>query len=391
MINFQSRLACLGFFLAAWPGLVLGQEPKTTKSEIQTPTPPTTSTDIPFKSHDGLDMFGRLVLPKDARPRAIVLYVQTAEGQTIDVRRPLGNGKTFNYFDLYRVELPKRNIGFFSYEGRGIRMGDSAPRYETIDRDVFNTSTLDNKVKDVASAIEAVRRQPGLRDTPIFLMGASEGTLLAVEAASRQPAAVQGLVLYGVLAWNMKQNFAYICTDGDFMRARPLDKDNNGTVTREEWESVITDKNIGIDRVDKNGDGSFTVDDVRISNKKLLDAVDNNDFAVLDAWANSGAPAVALPDHWFKDHFAHGEMWSFLQGLDIPVGMFHGDRDNMASMAAVKEMEKKANAAGRSNVEFHYFEGLDHSLNIGQYFVNGTLPAGHQSIFRFIDRIAPKE
>jgi alpha-beta hydrolase superfamily lysophospholipase len=269
-------------------------------------------------------------------------------------------------------------------------MGDAPPRYETIDRDVFNTSTLDNKVKDVLGAVEAIRKQPGLGETPVFLMGASEGTLLAAEAASRNPAAVQGLILYGTLASNMKQNFAFICSDGAFMGARAMDKDNNGSITKEEWEAVVKDKKVGIDKADLNRDGVFTVEDVRITNKKLLDALANNDFATLNAWTQSGAPAVALPDKWFEDHFAHAEIWTFLKGLDVPVGLFHGDRDNMASMSAVKELEKASEKASRTNLKFHYFEGLDHSLNIGQYFVKGSIPAGHQAIFRFIDRIAPK-
>jgi len=117
---------------------------------------------VDFKSHDGHEMLGKLVLPEAAAPRAIVIYVQTAEGATVDQKRPLGGGKTFNYFDLYREILPPKGIGFFSYEGRGIRMGDQLPRFEKIDREVFNTGTLDNKVKDVISAINTVREQEKL-------------------------------------------------------------------------------------------------------------------------------------------------------------------------------------------------------------------------------------
>ncbi len=220
-------------------------------------------------------------------------------------------------------------------------------------------------------------------------MGASEGTLIGAEAASRNPAAVQGIILYGTLARNMKHNFAFINSDGAFLVARPLDKDIDGSITKEEWDSVV--KNHGIELVDKNGDGSYTVDDVRIINKKMLDAIENDDFTTLNAWGRSGAAAVALPDKWFEDHFAHAEIWNFLKGLHMPVGVFHGDQDRMASMAAVKELERKAKDAGRTNIEFHYFEGLDHSLNIGQYFVSGEMPPGHQAIFRFIERIAPKQ
>jgi hypothetical protein len=37
-------------------------------------------------------------------------------------------------------------------------------------------------------------------------------------------------------------------------------------------------------------------------------------------------------------------------------------------------------------MEFHYFTGVGHSLGIERYFVDGTVPAGHQAIFEFIKR-----
>jgi len=110
------------------------------------------------------------------------------------MKRPLGGGKTFNYYDLYREKLPPINVAFFSYEGCGIRNGDSPPRYEQIDWDVYNTSALENKVRGVLSTLAAVRKQEGTKAARIFLMGASEGTLLAAEAASRAPGEVAGLV-----------------------------------------------------------------------------------------------------------------------------------------------------------------------------------------------------
>lgn len=53
--------------------------------------------------------------------------------------------------------------------------------------------------------------------------------------------------------------------------------------------------------------------------------------------------------------------------------------------AGVKELERQARAAGKSRMQFHYFEGLDHSLGIGAYFSKGTIPAGHQAIFEFVE------
>jgi dienelactone hydrolase len=135
--------------------------------------------DIPFKSYDGYEMFGKLTIPTSAGSHPVVIYVQTAEGMTVDMRRQKTRDSTFNYFDLYREKLPEMDVAFFSYEGRGIRMGDKPPRYETINWDIYNTSTLENKVRDILSAVQVVKKHPGISSSRIFLMGASEGTLLA--------------------------------------------------------------------------------------------------------------------------------------------------------------------------------------------------------------------
>ena len=79
-------------------------------------------------------------------------------------------------------------------------------------------------------------------------------------------------------------------------------------------------------------------------------------------------------------------MWTFLAKLDIAVGFFQGDMDQFTPISGVKDLEAAARKAGKSKMEFHYFGGLDHSLNIDEYFKNGTIPAGHKAIFEFIKK-----
>jgi hypothetical protein len=62
------------------------------------PTKPQT-TEISFTSYDGHPMQGKLTMPGTSGSFPVVIYVQTAEGMTVDMKRPLPNG-TFNYFDL---------------------------------------------------------------------------------------------------------------------------------------------------------------------------------------------------------------------------------------------------------------------------------------------------
>ena len=57
----------------------------------------------------------------------------------------------------------------------------------------------------------------------------------------------------------------------------------------------------------------------------------------------------------------------------------------------MKRLEVEAKKAGKSKMEFHYFENLDHTLGIAGYFVKGTLPEGHKAIFEFIKEQTAKK
>ncbi|MFN2492305.1 MAG: alpha/beta hydrolase family protein [Pyrinomonadaceae bacterium] len=351
--------------------------------------------EIPFTSHDGYPMFGKLTIPTSRGKHPVVIYVQTAEGMTVDMKRQKRGGATFNYFDLYRAKLPEINVAFFSYEGRGIRMADKPPRYETINSDIYNTSTLENKVRDVMTAVQIIKKQPDINPARIFLMGASEGTLLAAEAAARSRGQIRGLILYGVLTTNMRENFKYIVTDGSFLPWKSFfDTDKDGKVSKQEFEAdprKYREKvlhNAPFEALDKNGDGFFTVEELVMLSTALTilrDAVDKENYEVLNEWAQTKA-GVSTPKGWFKDHFAHQPIWTFLSRLNIPVGFFQGEGDAMVSVESVRKLEEQAKRAGKSKMEFHYFDKLDHTLDIIQYFVRGDLPPGHKAIFEFIKK-----
>jgi len=346
--------------------------------------------EIGFSTQDGHALRGKLVVPESGELKAVVIYVQTAEGMTMDMRRPLGGDRSFSYFDLYREKLPPMGVGFFSYEGRGIRNGSTPPRFEEIAWDVYNTSTLENKVRDALVAVEAVRKQPGLGAARVYLMGASEGTLLAAEAAARKPSEVHGLILYGVMSDTMRGTFKFIVSDGGFLAYRGFfDTNADGKISRAEFEADPKKyrehvfKNAAFEVFDKDGDGNFTADDMRVMTKTYLDAVDNENYEILDRWTKTSA-GVVTPENWFKDHFAHPPIWTFLSKVEAPVGLFHGTADTSTSVDGVRKLEELARQAGKSKMRFYYFDGLDHTLNIGMYFARGTLPAGHQAIFEFI-------
>ena len=76
--------------------------------------------EIHFTSYDGFEMFGKLTIPTSRGSHPVVIYVQTAEGMTVDMKRPKGRGETFNYFDLYREKLPEMTL----FVGRANNLGN---------------------------------------------------------------------------------------------------------------------------------------------------------------------------------------------------------------------------------------------------------------------------
>ena len=200
---------------------------------------------------------------------------------------------------------------------------------------------------------------------------------------------IRGVAVYGVLAANLREAFTYAIGDGVFMTYRTgFDTDKDGSISKSEFDANPRRlrrlfPQVTFDHWDRNGDGFFTAAEQLLVTKGLLDAVVDRDYATLDRWSSQSA-ALATPDLWFKDHFEHAEIWTFLSALTMPVGLFHGTADRNAPVEHVRQLEERAKQAGKRNLSFYYFEDLDHSLNIVQSFTRGTLPAGHEAMLRLL-------
>ena len=168
---------------------IIGVAAVTAAAQAPSSAAPYKTIEISFRADDGQELFGKLTLPDGGARRPVVMMIQTAEAQTAD-SRVQGPRGPIDFFDLYRKELAQIGVAFFSYEGRGIRMGDNPPRYVAIDRALFNTSTLDRKVRDAMAAVRVLRARSDIDPSQVFLKGTSEGTLLAAETATRLPGEV---------------------------------------------------------------------------------------------------------------------------------------------------------------------------------------------------------
>src|SRR5204862_7278337 len=94
------RIFCLLLFAGVFLTFLL--RPAQAAESFQDGSAKTKTIEIPFTSYDGYEMSGKLTIPVSGGSHPVVIYVQTAEGMTVDMKRPKSRDATFNYFDLYR-------------------------------------------------------------------------------------------------------------------------------------------------------------------------------------------------------------------------------------------------------------------------------------------------
>jgi pimeloyl-ACP methyl ester carboxylesterase len=277
-----------------------------------------------------------------------------------------------------------------------MRTDPAQPRGEAIDWAVYNTSTLDNKVRDIISAVRVLQQQPGVDKSKILLRGVSEGTQLAADAASRIPGEIAGVVLSGIVSTTLKDMLTFMALEGTFMQHRDhWDDDRDGRITPAEFETDTKGvrrkslPGVAFSALDADKDGTYTVADRTLLAKELVDGIQANNMAVVNGFLKLTA-AVTIPQGWAEDQFAYPPIWQFLSKLEMPVGFFHGDADANTPIAGVKELERRAKAAGKANFEFHYLAGLGHGLGTLQYFETGTPSTGYVAIFDFVRRVVTR-
>ena len=355
------------------------------------PVPETTTRDVPFTSHDGYPMVGRLTMPDTPGPHPVMMLVQTAEAATMDGELRNVKGVRVRIYNQYRELLAPMGIGFFSYEGRGVT--SNAGGGSVIDRTVYNTSTLANKVQDGIAAVRTLQKQSDVDRSRIVLRAISEGTLLAAEIAVQIPNEVAGLVFSGVIGSTLKDAVVFMASDGAYLaHLENWDINRDGRITAAEFETdskgirKLLPAGTPFSAFDRSGDGVYTRDELLTAAKPLVEAIQKEQFDLFVPWLQNSA-AVQVPRTmiaWVKDHFSQPTMWELLSKLTMPIGLFQGEIDHNTPADQVRALEKTATAAGKTNMEFRYFDGLDHGLGTNVYFNTGSPSTGYAAIFDYM-------
>ena len=345
---------------------------------------------ISIKLNDGESIVGRLSMPEgSANVPTVVVFIPGTGPNTYLNKRKIGN-KEFNYYDLFEAEFLKRGIGFFTYNRRGVEIGDKPPYYDKVDSAEYAKYTPKQEVLDVESILSDLRKVDRLKDTRIALLGASEGTIIAAMVADRMVEKVDDLLLFGYANDNMfdiiKWQFSGVTSIMNLKKYFDTNKDN--VFSRAEYESKDTIATLGrvrvlnnlpFDTLDMVKDGILDYKDFGARNKPfyeyLLKMIDEGNDTWI--WKNY----FRITSLWLKEHFKLEANKTRLLNIDIPIYIFQGVEDANASVEGVYDIQSRFKNANKTNLKCFIFEGHNHDLNYLDWPFKQQISEGLNAIF----------
>jgi len=383
-IAYGTILLALAFPMLTTSSVNAQEEGKTT----DTADNPSTTSILEVRLTDGETLKGQLYSPRDAAIETLVIFVHGTGPATYLNKRRSGS-KTYNYFDYWGTELNSRGVALFTYNKRGVTMGDQPPSYDKVDREKFRAVVPRKEVDDLAVIVDQLKADPSLRDAKVALLGASEGTVIASMCAEAYPDKIDAILLFGYAHENMYDIIAWQHSGhASMLNLNPVfDTDDNKKISKEEYESddekAVTYRkrvmqDVKFELLDRIKDGDLTADDfamtLKVRHKILMHhlATGNED------WIWKHYFRISIP--WLREHFALEPNKSRLIRLDLPIYIFHGDLDPNVPVDGVYDLERRFEALGKTNLTAFVFENHEHNLNFTEWRRDNEVPAGIEKI-----------
>ena len=83
---------------------------------------------------------------------------------------------------------------------------------------------------------------------------------------------------------------------------------------------------------------------------------------------------------WLQEHFSLEANKSRLTRLNLPIAIFHGERDANVPVEGVYDLDKRFRALGKTNLKTFVFENHNHDLNFMEWVNNNKIPAGIEKV-----------
>lgn len=339
---------------------------------------------------DGEVLKGKLHIPPDVAPiKELVIYIHGTGPNTYENPRKFGDVE-FKYYDMFGEEFNRHGVAFFTYNRRGVEIGDEPPYFDKVDREKYKKVVPSVEVNDIGKMIGTLQKDKRLANAKIVLLGWSEGTMIASLVAEKTENDVSALLLAGYAHDNLYDiiRFQYSGVGSMINLRPPFDSDQDGNISKREYESdgklaagwrekVMQDAKFEVLDVDKNG--VLTAEDFRIrvepAYKQILAKIEANDADWI--WKNYFRVSI----EWLNEHFKLEPNKVRLLRLDIPIYVFHGESDANADVEGVRQLKASFDKNNKTNLKTFFFKKHNHDLNFMQWLSQDEIPEGIAKIF----------
>lgn len=339
---------------------------------------------------DGEIIAGRLMLPSNENNvPLLVIFVHGTGPNTYLNKRKIGN-VDFNYFDLFAEEFNKRGIGFFTYNRRGVEIGDKPPYYDEIDSVKYSGYLPEKEAEDLESIISQLRRDERFINSKIALLGSSEGTIISSIVADRKVEKVDALLMFGyandnlydIIKWQYSGHASII----NLRKYFDFNKDN--LISQSEYESADSGavfgrtrvmRNVSFEALDTDKDSILDYRDFASRTVPYFEYLINMIDSGNDAWIWQNYFRVKCK--WLKEHFQLEANKTRLLRIDIPIYIFHGTDDGNVPVEGVYNIQTAFRNASKTNLNCYIFDGHNHDLNYLDWPFERKISEGLNAIF----------
>jgi len=334
---------------------------------------------------DGEITTARLCLPKNEQINTIVVAVHGTGPQTYLTER-----QGYNFYDVMADGFCQKDVGFFTYNRRGVDLDKTAPWFDKIDSLKYAKYLPQTETIDIETMITFLKNDKRFKNCKIILYGISEGTIIASMVAERKNVKIDALFLHGYAHDNMFdiikwQNMG----EGVMMFVNSIfDKNEDKAVDREEYDSEDPTiaayisylfQNQPFDSIDVVKDNIIDIKDIRAMREPfqelLMTKIAENDESWI--WDNY----FRLTIGWFRAHFELEPNKTRLLRVDIPVFVFHGEEDANVPVETVYDLEVRFKTCNKSNLKTFVFKKHNHDLNFQEWLSTNEYSEGMQTLF----------
>lgn len=333
---------------------------------------------------DGEKITARLCLPENPVKTIVFCIHGTGTNNYLNKRG------TFNYYDAVAEGFCSHGIAFFTYNRRGVDVGDTPPLYNKIDTVKYAKYQPVTEAEDIESMLTELRRDKRFKTNKIILYGISEGTIIASMVAERKKVKIDALFLHGyahenmydIIKWQDEGNGVMIMANSIF------DQNGDNAISREEYENkekIFSSyrsylfHNNPFDSLDVVKNNFIDIEDIRKIrmpfHDELMRRISENDWL----WIRNNY--FNITPKWFKEHFALEPNKTRLLRVNIPIHIFHGMDDANVPVEKVYDLQSRFNVCNKNNLTIHVFEKHDHDLNFLCWLIDKKWSEGYQKLF----------